>query len=162
MEQATQATTPTAPTYAGDDTFHHAGAVAASLVDLLAPDVQPSSVRVEPNLPSGWSVTILFLSHHAAGLYEVAAHADVPVTRAAHGEEIHLEAYARVLNVDVRAAVLVTPAQAAQLEGQPEPVPPRPEAVDEEVPAVLPVPLGASVQAQVPAITPVTTVGGAE
>jgi hypothetical protein len=158
VEQATQATTPTAPTYQGDETFAHAAAVAASIVDRLSLDAHPSSVRLEPILPSGWAVTILFLSHQAAGLYEAAAHTDVPITRAVHGEEIHLEAYARILNVDVRAAVLVTPAQAAELEGQPAPTEPTPTPADEV--ATAPMPLGASVFAHVPAVTLVEAPGG--
>jgi hypothetical protein len=157
VEQATQATTPTAPTYAGDESFLHAGAVAASVVDPLAPDARPSSVRLEPILPSGWAVTMIFLSHQAASLYEVAAHIDVPITRAVHGEEIHLEAYARILNVDVRAAVLVTPAQAAQLEGLPAPTEPTLEPADEVATAVS---LGASVLAHTPAVTLIQAIGG--
>ncbi|MDT7847252.1 hypothetical protein [Streptomyces justiciae] len=158
MDQATQATTPTAPTYAGDETFAHAAAVATSVIDSLTTDTYPSSVRIEPILPSGWAVTILFLSHQAAGLYAVAAHADVPVTRAVQGEEIHLEVYARVLEVDVRAAVLVTQAQVAQLEGEPTPLDGEPGHTAAVFTA--PVPLGSSVMAGVPAVTPVEVPGG--
>ncbi|MEU6376757.1 hypothetical protein [Streptomyces sp. NPDC046909] len=158
MDQATQATTPTAPTYAGDETFAHAAAVAASVVDPLPSDTRPSSVRVEPILPSGWAVTIIFLSHQAAGLYAVAAHVDAPITRAVHGEEIHLEVYARVLEVDIRAAVLVTPTQLAQLEGEPAPLETQPERATDV--SAAPVPLGSSVLAKVPAVTPVEVPGG--
>lgn len=149
MDQATQATTTTAPTFAGDETFAHAGAVAAGVVDHLTPNARPSSVRIEPSLPSGWAVTILFLSHHAAGLYEVAATIDAPITRATHGEEIHLETYARVLEVDLRAAVLVTATQAAVLDGLAAPAEPTPGPAD-SAPAA-PVPLRDSVPVVAPA-----------
>lgn len=167
MDKATDATTTTAPhehTTVGDDTFLHAAAVAASIVDPLTPDTRPSSVRIEPNFPSGWAVTILFLSHHAAGLYEVAANTGAPITRAFRDEEIHLEAFVCLKNVDVRAAVLVTPTQAAELEGEHTPAKPLPtraptarveEPPAEDQAATQPVPLGVSVLATVPAVTPV-------
>lgn len=158
MDQATQATTPTAPAYEGDETFAHAAAVAASVVGPLPADLRPSSVRTDSLLPSGWAVTIIFLSHQAAGLYAVAAHLDVPITRAVHGEEIHLEAYARLQEIDVRAAALVTSAHAAELEGTSAGSRQSPE--DPETIVFQPVPLGASVLARAAAVIPVEALGG--
>ncbi|MET7475119.1 hypothetical protein ABZT17_12265 [Streptomyces sp. NPDC005648] len=154
MEQATETTTPIAPPRT--DTFAHAHTVAGAVISYLGTDEVPFAVEIEEDFPSGWRVHLKFRETRAAGLLAFAALVDVPVTRATTEFGIHLDAYARIESVEVRGSALVSPPIAAQLEHQPGSAEPNPEPAAEETPAVQPVPLGASVLATVPAITPVT------
>jgi len=150
MEQATAPTTSTPRA----DEFQHANALAATIVTQLTQ--RPFAVEIEEDFPSGWRVHLKFREARAAGLFAFAALVDVPVTRAETTFGVHLDAIARVEDVEVRGSALVTPAQAADLEGQPAPLPEPMAATPSGEP---PMPLGASVLAQVPVITPVVPVG---
>jgi hypothetical protein len=120
VDQATEATTATAPAQtrpdADVDSFEYAATVAAEVVGPLTRTRTPSSVRIEPNWPSGWGVVLTFLSDQAVGVFDFATSVDVPVTQAQSGSEIHLEADAYVHGIEIRAFALVTAEQAAQLE----------------------------------------------
>ncbi|MEV1063434.1 hypothetical protein [Streptomyces sp. NPDC050263] len=148
MEQAIAPTTTTPRR--GE--FQHANSVAGSIVSSL--EQQPFAVEIEEDFPSGWRVHLKFRESRAAGLFEFAALVDVPVTRAETTFGVHLDAVARVETIEVRGSALVSQARAAELEGLPAPLP-----TPDASPAAQPVPLGASVLAQVPAITPVVPAG---
>lgn len=153
MEQAT-ATTTTAPPRTDTETFAHAHTVAGGVVAELGMDQMPFAVELEEDFPAGWRVHLKFRPSKARGLLALAVLVDVPVTRAVLEYGIHLEALARIEDVEVRGSVLVSPDMAARLEGEPTPV--APALVPEAVPAAEPpVPLGDSVLAQVAAIVPV-------
>lgn len=126
MDQATEATTPTAPLAV--DSFEHAAAVAARIVSRVEP--KPSSVRIDPTFPSGWTITLAFLSHEVRGLFRFAASVDVPVSRVSQGDEFHLEALTHVDEVEVRGFAFATTEQVAQLQDPP--------VSDTVVPAVTP------------------------
>ncbi|MDT0476203.1 hypothetical protein RM863_29170 [Streptomyces sp. DSM 41014] len=121
MDQAT-APAPTTSTPPPDtDSFQHAAAVAAEVVGPLT--CTPSSVRLEPNWPSGWSVVLTFLSDQVGGLDDIATALGVPITTAYSGTEIHLEVCTRVHDVEVRAFTLVSRDQFAELQSQDERAP---------------------------------------
>lgn len=155
MQQATEATTTTAPPRT--DTFAHAHTVAGAVIAELGADQHPFAVELEEDFPSGWRAHLKFRQSRAQGLMAFAALVDVPVTRSVLEYGIHLEALVRIEDVEVRGSALVSPDTAAQLAGEPTPVDPVPET--EAAPLV---PLGASVLASVPAITPVTVADGEE
>lgn len=165
MEQATATTTATPPR-----TFAHANAIAGFVVSELG-DQLPFAVELDEDSPAGWTVHLKFRQSRAAGLLAFAALVDVPVTRAVVKHGIYLEALVRIKEVEVRGSALVSPATAADLEGEAastEPAPdaeaqidtqaePEGEAVSETVQSV---PLGSSVLASVPAITLVEAAAG--
>ncbi|WP_328439314.1 hypothetical protein OHA71_23545 [Streptomyces sp. NBC_00444] len=144
MNQATQTPAPTQRT----DSFQHAHTIAGAIASQL--EHAPFAVEIEEDFPSGWRVHLKFRETRAAGLLAFAALVDVPVTRANSAFGVHLEAYARVEGIEVRGSALVSPDTAAQLDGQHTPGEPSPEAAA----AAQPVPLGASVLAYVPAVSP--------
>jgi len=147
-----QATAPTNTT--PRDEFQHANTIAGTIVTSL--EQRPFAVEIEEDFPSGWRVHLKFRETRAAGLFEFAALVDVSVTRADTTGGVYLDAIARIETVEVRGSAVVSAARAAELEGQPAPLPtPEPETPS----AAQPVPLGSSVLAQVPAITPVVPVG---
>ncbi|WP_327403875.1 hypothetical protein OG194_29840 [Streptomyces sp. NBC_01288] len=154
MEQAT-ATTTTAPPRT--DTFAHAHAVAGIVVAELGADQLPFALELEEDFPSGWRIHLKFRQSRAEGLLAFASLVDVPVTRAFVEYGVHFEVLVRIKDVEVRGSALVSPDVAARLEGEPTPVDPMPEPE-----AAPPVPLGASVVAAVPAVTPITVADGEE
>ncbi len=149
MEQATATTT--------TDTFAHAHHVAGLVVAELGVDQLPFAVELEEDFPAGWRIHLKFRETRARGLLAFASAFDVPITRADTAFGIHLDAFMRVEDVEVRGSALVSPDTAARLTGEPTPVRPAPE-----VKAVQPVPLGDSVRVAVPAVTPVTAADGVE
>jgi hypothetical protein len=151
VEQATQAATPQ-PT----DTFAHAHTVAGALIAQLSSDELPFAVELDTDFPSGWRVHLKFRANQGRGLLSFAALVDVPVTRATTSFGIHLDAYARVEDIEVRGSALLNPREMAALDAQQLTSAPAPATSEA---AVQPVPLGASVQAQVPAVA---APGGAE
>lgn len=121
MEQATQASTPTAAPAA--DSFEHALAVVATVMASLTPDLRPFAVEVEEDFPAGYRVHLKYRAEGGAGLYELAAVLDVPVTRADTAFGVHLDVIARVRGIEVRGSALISVTQAAVLEGQSPPIP---------------------------------------
>lgn len=161
MEQATQPTTPTAPseTRASADeqtAFQRAAAVAADIVGPLYPE--PFSVRIEADWPAGWRVCLVFRDDTAQGVYELATRLRVPVTEATIDNGVHLDVCTRVKGIEVCGAAFVSPAQAAALRAEhatDEPDPSDGPASDaDSTVTVLPTPevapLGASVTAYQP------------
>lgn len=149
MEQATAPTTTPPP----PDEFQHANTIAGTVVTSL--EQRPFAVEVEEDFPAGWRVHLKFRESRAAGLFAFAALVDVPVTRADTEYGVYLDAIARVETVEVRGSAVVSAARAAELEGQSAPLP----TTEPETPSAEPsVPLGASVLAQVPAVTPVVPI----
>ncbi|WP_217545615.1 hypothetical protein [Streptomyces sp. GbtcB6] len=150
MDQVTETATATAPPR---DSFAHAAAVAAEIVAPLSPP--PFSVHIDQDFPQGWRIVATFRSHEAAGLHELAAHLDVPITEATVTDGIRLEVITRLKDIEICGGAVVTREQAALLAGDPARVdettaPEAPAAADTQ-----PVPLGASVLAAVPAVIPV-------
>lgn len=127
-------------------TFQHATAVICQIVPLLDLERRPFSVEIEEDWPSGWRVHLKFRETRAAGLLEFAALLDVPVTNATTAFGVHLDAITRIETVEVRASALVSPSEAARLEGEGAPAP-TPQASASEQAIVRPVPLGSSVLA---------------
>lgn len=149
MEQATAHTHSPAPVLA---TFQHAHDVVGRIVPYL--ERQPFAVEIEEDWPSGWRAHLKFRETRGAGLLELASLLDVPVTSASTAFGVHLDAIARIEDVEIRGSALVSPEEAARLEG--ESVPARAQAAPaEEAPAAQPVPLGSSVLAEMPAIVSV-------
>lgn len=155
MEQATQATTPTAPR-AG--TFAHAATIAAEAVGQLDPE--PFSVHIDQDWPVGWRVSLVFRDDQASGLYALGSLLGAPVTESVVEDGIHLDVCTRVQSIEVAGTALVSPARAAELKGAPAPDSPAPEPATTDTTAAHPVPLGASVLGQVPAVTPIAVPGG--
>lgn len=148
MEQAT-ATAPTDNSPRAQDEFAHAAQLAAGIV--LQLEQKPCTVEVGADFPSGWRLRFVYRTADAAGLFELAALLDVPVTRADTELGVHLDAVARVETIEISGGTFVTEGQAARLTGLPGPLP----SDTEFLAAVEPVALGASVLAQIPAVTPV-------
>ncbi|MEU9149159.1 hypothetical protein AB0D59_01060 [Streptomyces sp. NPDC048417] len=145
MEQAIEPFTDIAPPR---DAFDHALAVAGAVVAPLGTDQRPFALEIEEDFPKGYRAHLKFRETRGEGLLAFAALADVPVTRADTAFGVFLDAIARIEGIEVRGSAMVSPSQAARLEGQRAPLP--------EPPAtVAPVALGASVLAMVPAVTPV-------
>ncbi|WP_200676907.1 hypothetical protein [Streptomyces sp. MBT65] len=132
------------------ETFAHAHAVAGIVVAELNADQLPFAVEIEEDFSSGHRVHLKVRATLARGLLAFASVFDVPVTRADTAFGVHFDAITRIEDVEVRASALVSPVQAADLEGQPAPLSEPLEARE-----VQPVPLGASVLAQVAAVVPV-------
>ncbi|MFE1925848.1 hypothetical protein ACFW91_25155 [Streptomyces asoensis] len=147
MEQATQATTPTASTqdrqHPAPGSFEHASALAAATFAPLT--VKPFAVEIAEDFPSGWRIHFKYRDSRAAGLFEFAAAVDVAVTRADTAFGVHLDAIARCEGLELHASALTSCAQADDLQ----------DGITATPAAVQPVALGASVLAQVPVITPV-------
>ena len=160
MEQATATTTTELKAVAPEThAFQQAHTIASAVTARLAQ--LPFAVEIEEDFPSGWRVHLKFRQTRAEGLMELAALVDVPVTRATTEFGIHLEAYARVEDVEVRGSALVSTSLADELlqqTPQPDPVP----AADTDPAPSVPIPLGASVLAHTVAISPVFAPGGAQ
>lgn len=146
MEQAT------VPTPAPRDSFEHAYAVVGAIVPLL--NQRPFAVEIEEDWPAGWRGHLKFRQTNGRGLFEFAALVDVPVTRAETAFGVHLDVIARIEDIEVRGSALVSPAEAARIEGAPAPEP-TPATPDVAQPVAQPDPSGPSVLAELPAIVPV-------
>ncbi|MFC8521136.1 hypothetical protein [Streptomyces sp. NPDC057257] len=151
MEQATQATTPTAspepiPPTAERAAYKHASAVLDRIVAKL--DSLPRTAAVVGDL-TGFRLRLNFGTNDPAGVLEFATVADVETKRDEIGSGVWMEARATVEGVPVCAEVLLSVEAAAVFEQQTQTPNPAP------APAAQPVPLGASVLAQVPVVTPV-------
>jgi hypothetical protein len=146
VEQATVTTTdiPTQRT----DPFRHALNVAGALVPFLKQP--PLAVEIDDDSPSGWRVHLKYGESRGAGLLEFAALIDVPVTSVETTFGIHLDVIALIEGIEVRGSVLVSPAEAARLQGEP-PTDPALLRTDD----VQPVPVGVGMLAELPAIVPV-------
>jgi hypothetical protein len=165
VEQATQATTPTASTETTDlanprTAYKRVAGIAQRVTDRLT-TVMPNAVEVYREA-GAYGIRLHFGLGLTAGrgVLEVAHIADVEATRDPKNlinSEAWIECRALVEGVHLVARALVTKADADQLMQQTPP-----PAVDEETPAAQPVPLGASVQAHVAAVTPVTAAGGGQ
>ncbi|WP_326780397.1 hypothetical protein OG481_09635 [Streptomyces longwoodensis] len=161
MDQATQATTPTAPTQSPDrSAYKRASATAEGILDQLT--ALPRGVEICGQFAGGYGVRLHFGSGLTAarGVLEVAGITGAEPTRdaSAQGLGIYVELYATVEGVPLVARALLDQADADQLLQQtPEPA----AAVEEETaPVAPPVPLGSSVLAQVYAVAPAATAGG--
>ncbi|MFD5708737.1 hypothetical protein ACFWGV_21730, partial [Bacillus subtilis] len=119
MEQATVPAT--APEQLA--AFHHAIAVVARTVPLLDVERQPFAVEIEEDWPSGHRVHLKFRETRGAGLLELAALLGVAVTSTVTTFGVHLDAIARVEDIEVRGSALVSPLEAARLEGASAPAP---------------------------------------
>ncbi|WP_326729028.1 hypothetical protein [Streptomyces phaeochromogenes] len=169
MQQATQQTSSTAPpeTRAPQprdrqaDSFEHASALGAWYFRQLTS--KPYAVEVADEHPTGHQVHLKFRSGDARGVLQFAALTDASVTRAETAFGVHLDVYARVHNVLLRASTLLSYGEAAQLDEQtPPPHPPADNStapVEETgavtvqpAPAPAVVSLGSSVSAVVPVV----------
>ncbi|MFC8361087.1 hypothetical protein ACFUIY_14590 [Streptomyces griseorubiginosus] len=167
MDQATQATTPTASTESRDladprAAYKRVAGIAQRIIDRLT-TVMPNAVEVYREA-GAYGIRLHFGLGLTAGrgVLEVARIADVEATRDATfaGSEAWIECRANVEGVHLVARALLTKTDADQLmQRTPAPAP----AEDDTPPAVdQPVPLGASVLAQVPAVTPAEAIGGGQ
>ncbi|WP_406157681.1 hypothetical protein [Streptomyces canus] len=169
MEQATQATTPTASTETtalADPraAYKRVADIAQRIIDRLT-TVMPNAVEVYREA-GAYGIRLHFGLGHTAGrgVLEVAHIADVEATRDSTmvGTEAWIECRAVVEGVHLVARALVTQEDADQLM-QRTTAPPAPDEADTPPAAdQQPVPLGASVLAQVPAITPIEAIGGGQ
>ncbi|MEU1496108.1 hypothetical protein [Streptomyces sp. NPDC005732] len=141
----------TTPTDTPRDAFQHAHAVVGAIIPLL--DQRPFAVEIEEDWPAGFRVHLKFRETRAVGLLEFATLVDVPVTRAETAFGIHLDAIARIENVEVRGSAIVSSTEAALLEGAsaPESTALTPDATAPAQAATL----GSSVLAELPAIVSV-------
>ena len=152
MNQATQATTPAASSEARHQpgampgTFAHAAGVAARVVSGL--QQPPTSVEISEDFPSGYRVHLKYRGARVAGLYEFAASLDIPVTKACTEFGVHLDALTRFETVELHCSALADEDQVDAIEEARRPAP------EPQDPAAQPVPLGSSVLAAVPVITP--------
>jgi hypothetical protein len=146
VEQATAPTT-AAPQLAD---FQHATELVCRILPLL--EQQPFAVELEEDWPSGRPgrrVHLKFRETRGAGLLELAALLDVAVTTTETAFGVHLDAIARIEDVEVRGSALLSPPEAARLKASAAPAP-APKAPAQA--AARPVPLGSSVLAALPAI----------
>lgn len=154
MEKATQPATPTASTQTTEPvplgSFEHATAVASRT--FLPLEEKPFAVEITEDFPSGWRIHFKYRDSRVRGLFEFAAAVDVPVTRATTAFGVHFDAIARHEGLELHGSALTSLYQAQALDDEIA-------AAAAPAPAVQPVALGASVLAQVPAVTPVVPVG---
>ncbi|WP_330349629.1 hypothetical protein [Streptomyces sp. NBC_00582] len=158
MEQATQATTPTASTQIQPpvpDSFEHAAGVSAGIFSRL--EQKPSSVEISADFPNGWCVHFKYRAATAAGILTFAELLDVDLTTAATAFGIHVDAIARYEGIEVRGSALLSQAEGAWLLDLPTPT-----SAPAETHAVQPVPLNSNTLAQAQAVTPVTLVAAEE
>jgi hypothetical protein len=164
VEQATQATTPTASPESSvlNDpraAYKRVAGIAQRIIDRLT-TVMPNAVEVYREGTYGIRLHFGLGLTAGRGVLEVARIADVEATRDATmaGTEAWIECRANVEGVHLVARALLTRADADQLMQRTPPLAP---AEDDTAPAAdQPVPLGASVLATVPAVTPVEAIGG--
>lgn len=164
MEQATQATTPTASTQPRDITaqraaYKHINGVTQRILDRLT-TVMPTAVEVRP--ASGIHLHFGLGLSAGRGVLEVADIAGVQATRDPRNvaeNEAWIECRALVEGIPLVARALVVRENADQLMQQ-TPAATTPDA--EDPPATTPVPLGSSVVARVPAVTPVPAPDGGQ
>ncbi|MCX4993795.1 hypothetical protein [Streptomyces longwoodensis] len=160
MDQATQATTPTAPTQSPERTaYKRASATTEGILDQLT--ALPRSVEICAEFAGGYGARLHFGSGITAarGVLEVAGITGTEPTRdtSAQGLGIYLELHATVEGISLVARALLDRAEADQLLQQtPEP------AAEETAPVAPPVPLGSSVLAQARAVTPIAPAGGVQ
>ncbi|MEU3507899.1 hypothetical protein ABZ733_08205 [Streptomyces longwoodensis] len=160
MDQATQATTPTAPTESPErSAYKRASATTEGILDQLT-DL-PRSVEICAEFADGYGARLHFGSGLTAarGVLEVAGITGTEPTRdaSAQGLGIYLELHATVEGIPLIARALLNRADADQLLQQtPEP------AAEQSAPVTPPVPLGTSVLAQVPVVTPAAPTGGVQ
>ncbi|MEU1478946.1 hypothetical protein [Streptomyces sp. NPDC005760] len=168
MEQATQATTPTASTETtalADPraAYKRVAGIGDRIIDRLT-TVVPNAVEVYREA-GAYGVRLHFGLGLTAGrgVLEVARIADVEATRdpKSLSSEAWIECRATVEGVHLVARALLTQADADQLMQQ-TPPPSAPDEADAAPASEHPVPLGASVLAHVPAITPDEAIGGAQ
>ncbi len=117
MNQATEPTAPAAhetPAPGTEDEFQKAHRIAGDLVARLTQ--RPFAVEVEEDWPAGHRAHLKFRESRSRGLLEYAAIVGVGVTSAETPFGVHLDAYTRIEDVEVRASALVSPAEAAKLE----------------------------------------------
>lgn len=167
MEQATQATTPTASaetTALADPraAYKRVAGIAQRITDRLT-IVMPNAVEVYREGTYGIRLHFGLGLAAGRGVLEVARIADVEATRDSKSfdDEAWIECRAVVDGAHLVARALLTRADADELMQQTPPPPPSDEA-DTPPTAEQPVPLGASVLAHVPAVTPVETIGGGQ
>lgn len=161
MDQATQPTTPTASTEPGPlDSEHAAYQRAAELLHRIVGKltVLPRTASVVGDL-DGFRLRLNFGTNDPKGVLEFAAIADVEATRDHSSGGVWFEARATVEDVPVCAEVLLSDEAAAVFGEQTPPPAPGPDDTTPQERAQ-PVPLGASVLALVPAVTPVEAPGG--
>jgi hypothetical protein len=168
VEQATQATTPTAST---ENTaladpraaYKRVAGIADRIIDRLT-TVMPNAVEVYREA-GVYGIRLHFGLGLTAGrgVLEVARIADVEAARDSRSfaDEAWIECRTIVDGVHLVARALTTKPDADQLMQQtPPPAPDEPDAQPAE--GQQPVPLGTSVLAHVPAVTPVEAIGGAQ
>ncbi|MFE3855229.1 hypothetical protein ACFXPN_29360 [Streptomyces griseorubiginosus] len=173
MEQATQATTPTASTESSvlNDpraAYKRVAGIAQRIIDRLT-TVMPNAVEVyrEPGTSGVYGIRLHFGLGIAAGrgVLGVARIADVVAIRDSKhlGAEAWIECRAVVDGAPLVARALVTTDDADQLmQRTPPPATAETEASAPAAEAQQPVPLGASIHAHVPAVTPVEAIGGGQ
>ncbi|MGW0821779.1 hypothetical protein [Streptomyces sp. NPDC002845] len=164
MEQVTQPATLTAPSETRAPavplpSIKDAYALAGRIIDQLT--TLPRDISIKRELTGEYSVHI-YWSHDVSGVLEIAARADQPLTiqPSDRSPGIYAEVRTRTEGIEVWAWTLLTRDEADQLEHLSQPPA---QATDttptvapaESVPAVVvpvPVPLGSSVVAHVPAV----------
>jgi len=134
------------PPTAEREAYRHAASLLDRIVGKL--DTLPRQAAVVGDL-IGFRLTLNFGTNDPRGVLEFAAVADVETKKETSGHGVWMEACATLENVPVRAEVLLSEEAAAVFEQQTQPPSPAP------APAAQPVPLGASVLAHVPVVTPV-------
>lgn len=160
MEQATQATTPAASNEPRALAPERAAyQLATKLLDRIVGKLStlPRQAAVIGDL-DGFRIRMNFGTNDPRGVLEFAAFADVEACRDHSGAGVWLEARATIEDIPVCAEVLLSAEAAAAFDQQSPPPHPSP---DDDAPTVVtPVALGASVLANVPAVTPVEVPGG--
>lgn len=162
MEQVTHSTRPPTAPEAHDSqgtAFQHAHQLTGQLVAKLA--VLPFAVEVQEDFPSGWRVHLKFRHDSLTGLQDTARLTGAPVTSATTEFGMHVECLARIQDVEIRASIMLSGAEAEALEEAPpteadpaetveDPTDPAhvPDAVVSVRPAPDVVPLGLAAQEQ--------------
>lgn len=168
MNQATQATASTASTASTEpsalDSEREAYSRASELMDRIVGKlaVLPRSAAVVGDL-TGFRVQLNFGTNQPRGVLEFAKIADAEVSRDRSGSGVWLEARATIEDVAVRAEVLLSAEAAAAFDQHSPPPSPAPaDMATAPQASASPVPLGSSVFAQVPTVTPVQPVPAAD
>ncbi|WP_435218331.1 hypothetical protein [Streptomyces sp. bgisy034] len=153
MTETTEPATPPAEPDVERAAYKNASALMARIVDQLK--TLPRSTAVVGDL-TGFRVRLNFGTNEPAGVLEFAAIADTELNRDSTIHGCWLEARATIEGIPVCAEALLSPEAAAVFEKQSPPPNPSPD--NDAQPSVRPVPLGDSVLAHVPAVTPMPPV----
>ncbi|MFJ2007057.1 hypothetical protein [Streptomyces chartreusis] len=151
MTEITEPTNPPTTPDAERAAYKNASELMDRIVDQLK--TLPRSAAVVGDL-TGFRVRLNFGTNDPAGVLEFAVITDTELNRDSTVHGCWLEARATVEGIPVCAEALLSPEAAAVFEQQSPPPNPSPD--NNAQPSVQRAPLGASVLAQVPAVTPVS------